>query len=318
MPLIGRREMLAGGAAAGVAASVPAQARATPLARRPLWPGAAPGGDGVTVTEQAIPRSATGPQDDLAWLNVTRPWLASLRPARPRGAAMLLVPGGGYARVAVGRDNGRGLMGQFAELGFHAYLMTYRLPQDGWAAGPDVALQDAQRALRIIRADAEREGFAADRIGVAGFSAGGHVAGMLATRPGDSYRPVDAIDRLPLGVRAAALCFPVITMYAPIAHGGSRNNLIGRDPPQEAERAASVEHHVTAATPPVFLAHALDDPVVPVDNSLTMLAALRTNKVPCELHLFETGGHGLPAAKPEGTAPAWLQRFGQWAESHGL
>jgi acetyl esterase/lipase len=152
------------------------------LARRDqdLWPGAAPGGAKVTVTEQVILRTPGGNPNDTAFLHVTKPWLTMRRPAKPNGAAVLMIPGGGYVRVAVGK-NGGSIDAWLASLGITAFVMDYRLPADGWAAGPDVALQDAQRAMRLIRARAGRWA-SIQPVAAIGFSAGGHVAARLATQ----------------------------------------------------------------------------------------------------------------------------------------
>jgi acetyl esterase/lipase len=307
MPLtndLSRRALIGGGIALGVATQVRA---APPPERIALWPGRPPGGERVTITQREIPRSAEGPADDTAFVNVTRPELTLNRPDKPNGAALLLIPGGGYVRVAIGRG-GRALAQHFADAGFHTYTLLYRLPGDGWAAGANAPLQDAQRALRLIRARAGREGYDPARIGGLGFSAGGHVAARLATVETSTYAVVDGADAMPLGLKAAGLLYPVILTEGPHAHGTSRRELIDKNPTTEnvAGNAA-----VSAHTPPTFLAHALDDRVVPPDNSLAMLAALRAAKVPAECHLFETGGHGLGLE-------SWSGLFLAWARRHGL
>ncbi len=161
-----------------------------------LWPGKPPGGEKVTVTEQVILRQPGGDPKDTAFLNVTKPWLMMRRPAKPNGAAILMIPGGGYIRVAVSKAGGS-IDAWIADQGVTAFVMDYRLPADGWAAGPDVALQDAQRAIRLIRANASKWGLDPERIAVTGFSAGGHVAARLATQFGrETCAPVDATDKL--------------------------------------------------------------------------------------------------------------------------
>jgi acetyl esterase/lipase len=123
-----------------------------------LWPGKPPGGEKVTVTEQVILRKPGGDPNDTAFLNVTKPWLMMRRPAKPNGAAILMIPGGGYIRVAVSKAGGA-IDAWIADQGVTAFVMDYRLPADGWAAGPDVSLQDAQRAIRLIRANAGKWGW---------------------------------------------------------------------------------------------------------------------------------------------------------------
>ncbi len=315
---LARRTLLGMTAALGIATTLPAFAQpgSAPLSFRPIWPGAAPGGEKVTTPEQEIPRSPTGPKDDTAFLHVRTPTLAHIAPARPNGAAILLIPGGGYLRVAIG-NGGRALLQFFADRGYHAYLLKYRLPGDPWAAGPDAPLQDAQRALRLIRAEAKANGVATDRIGVMGFSAGGHLAAMLAYRRDETYLAVDAADAQPLGVRAAALLYPVALMGVPGTHKGSQDQLLGPDPTPDRAARYRTDARITAASPPTFIAHAIDDRVVSVDNGLALLAALRRAKVPAEAYLPEIGGHGFGVTLDGRPAP-WTALFFEWARRHGL
>lgn len=286
--------------------------------RFPIWPGKAPGGANVTVQEiETLRRPDSGP-DDGVFSHVVTPTLTLLRPARPNGAAILLIPGGGYTRVAIGHE-GYTVARRFAQAGYACFSLLYRLPADGWAAGAQAPLQDAQRALRLVRALAPRERYDADRVGVMGFSAGGHLAAWLTSRmPQDSYAPVDATDREPIRAATAAYIYPVIQMEGPHVHLGSRTQLLGPTPSAEQMRALSLDQNVSADTPPVFLAHALDDPAVPVDNSLAMLAALRARKIPVECHLFETGGHGFGLVTPPAAPAPWPDLFLSFARRHGL
>ncbi|WAC61444.1 alpha/beta hydrolase [Brevundimonas sp. SL130] len=310
--LIERRALL--GLAAGAALTPALPVRAQDMARHsaqtglevhPLWPNGAPGGEQVTVQEQIILRTPGGDPNDTAYLHIRDPWLAVRRPARPNGAAILMIPGGGYQRVAVSKAGGS-IDAGLADLGFTVFVMNYRLPADGWAAGPDVSLQDAQRAIRMVRARADELGFDPTRVAVAGFSAGGHVAGRLATTfDRDAYDPADEIDRLPTRPDAAGLMFPVVTMMEPHAHKVSARALLGTTPPATLRDAYSVERHVPSNAPPLFLAAAADDRVVSAENSLLLWQACRAQNLPCELHLFEKGGHGL-ADPASGGRPAWM------------
>ncbi|KQM41349.1 alpha/beta hydrolase [Sphingomonas sp. Leaf10] len=306
------------GAALGIATALPAFAQpgSSPLTYRPIWPGAAPGGEKVTEPEQEIPRSPTGPKDDTAFLHVRNPTIAHIAPAKPNGAAILLIPGGGYLRVAIG-NGGRALLQFFADRGYHAYLLKYRLPGDPWAAGPDTPLQDAQRALRLIKAEAKGNGVAIDRIGVMGFSAGGHLAAMLAYRTDETYKAVDAADAQPLGVRAAGLLYPVALMGTPGTHKGSRDQLLGKDPTPDQMLRARTDARINAASPPTFIAHAIDDKVVSVDHGLTLLAALRRAKRSVEAYFPEIGGHGFGVMLDGQPAP-WTTLFFAFARRHGL
>lgn len=310
-----RRTLMALG---GAMAMTPAVARARGLEVQDLWPGPAPGGERVTVTEQTILRTPGGDPNDTAFLNITRPVLMMRRPAKPNGAALLMIPGGGYRRVAVSKAGGP-IDAALAERGITVFVMTYRLPANGWAAGPDVALQDAQRAMRIIRSRSGELGLDPARLGVLGFSAGGHVAARLATRSTiPAYAPIDAIDTLSTKPMAAGLFYPVITGTQPFAHGGSLKELLGASPTDAQRLAVSAERDVTAETPPTFIAAAIDDAVVPVDNSMLMFQALRAKGVATELHLFEKGGHGFGLTGPDNAPMPWPGMLDAFLRRHGL
>ena len=249
---------------------------------------------------------------------MARPALLPLRPARANGTAVIIAPGGGYRRIESAREGlavGRWLTG----LGVTAFVLVYRLPGEGWAAGPDAPLQDAQRAVRLVRGGARAWGLDPARIGVLGFSAGGHLMGMLSTRADAAlYPPTDSRDGLPARPDFAGLVYPVITLRAPFDRTASRRALVGDAPTPEQSAAYSVERLVSAATPPVFLAGAVDDPIVPVDNALLMFEALRAKGVPAEVHLFERGGHGFNLGVPGSPPAAWPGLFAAWAGRSGF
>ena len=326
MTSIDRRTLLAGTiASAAMAGPALGQAVKTgpfPLPqgfeRFPIWPGKAPGGEQVTVQEvETLRRPDSGP-DDGVFAHVVTPTLTLLRPAKPNGAAILLIPGGGYSRVAIGHE-GYNVARRLAAAGYACFSLLYRLPADGWAAGAEAPLQDAQRALRLVRALAPRERYDANRVGVMGFSAGGHLAAWLTSRmPVESYKPVDSADREPIKAAVAAYIYPVIQMEGPFVHAGSRTQLLGETPSPERMRDYSLDQDVSAETPPVFLAHAIDDPAVPVDNSLAMLASLRARGIAVECHLFENGGHGFGLVAPPAAPAPWPDLFLDFAKRHGL
>lgn len=284
-----------------------------------LWPGGAPGMPRRPLQETVIERSSDARSMDRFISGISRPRMAVFRPHTPNGAAVLITPGGGYQRVVIDKE-GYELAAWLAERGFTAFVLFYRLPGDGWAAGPNVALSDAQRAMRVIRNQAGGHGVDPERIAAIGFSAGGHVCADLATRfAAGTYDPVDSADELTARPRAVALVYPVISMTLPIAHAGSRALLIGKDASPELERAHSPQHNVPADAPPCFLVHAEDDPSVAVENTLEFRAALRARGVPVETHLFAEGGHGFGLRqvidKPAGI---WPDLFVNWSRSTGL
>ena len=286
----------------------------------PLWPGSPPGGAGIALKPKFTDTSPT-PElfHDRTVASVDAPLVTVYRAEKPNGSALLLMPGGGYAREYFDRE-GIEPARIFNQAGITCFVLRYRLPGDGWANRADVPLQDAQRAMRLIRANAARYGIDAARVGVIGFSAGGHLAASLATRfAAKTYAPVDAADMLDAKPFLAGLMYPVITMGEG-AHAGSRDLLLGKNASPEAVAAYSCDRHVAADTPPCFICLAADDDTVsPAFNGLAMSQALRDAKIPSELHVFEQGGHGFAirngAGKP---VAAWPQLFLRWGSSHGF
>jgi len=283
-----------------------------------LWPGTAPGGEGVTVVPEVVERSTDPTFHDRIAKHTRDPLLTVVRPARSNGVSMLLIPGGGY-RWAVVDKEGMDCARVFAAMGYTSYVLRYRLPADGWVAGPDSPLQDAQRALRLVRAHAVAEGRAADRTVVLGASAGGHLAGLLGARSDATYVPVDARDAYSHRPDALILLYPVATLTDPYAHAGSRRELLGESPSPEQISAYSLEQMDWAGAAPTFLLHAMDDTAVPVENSLMLSATLRRAQVPVELHLFEEGGHGFGIRLIEGRpAAVWPDLVQVWLARRGL
>jgi acetyl esterase/lipase len=326
MPMLNRRGTLASlltGLAAAAATRAAARQTAAPLADPtevlPLWPGDAPGGDKVTVVETLVDRTVAGGLRDRAVSHIRKPTLTVFRPAKPNGAAVMLMPGGSYERVVMDKE-GFEMARWLSDRGYTAFVLLYRLPGDGWASGPDVALQDAQRAVRLIRSKASAMKFDPARVAIMGFSAGGHVAASLTTRfDAKVYDRVDAADDLSARPDLSALIYPVITMRPGGVHMGSRDQLLGLNPSEAAIAAYSPESGVTPAVPPVFQLHAADDKTVPVENTLMMFAALRAKAIPTEMHVFEEGGHGFGLRGGVGKpVAAWPALFEAFAQRHGV
>ncbi len=314
-----RRAALA--AAAGLAA-LPGLARAQTSAADELidlWPGTPPGGTGAWIVRKIADQSKDPATPDRWVTGIARPVLVVRRPARPNGAAMLVVPGGGYGFLSYDNE-GTSQAAWLNARGITAFILLYRLPGEGWARRQDVPLQDAQRAMRIIRTNAVQLGVAQDRIGALGFSAGGHLAGSLATRHAEVvYDPVDAADRQDARPDIAGLVYPVVSLDAPFTHRGSRDMLLGPDASTDMRRARSIELRVDAATPPVFLVHATDDGLVPPANSIALFQAMEAARRPVALHIFEDGGHGFGVRLPRTMqASAWPDLFATFAARHGL
>ncbi|MBC3971246.1 alpha/beta hydrolase [Xanthomonas translucens] len=291
-------------------------------ARIPLWPGPAPGSAPGPEQARIVERSDDPALPDRAISGRYQPCLVVYRPKTPNGSALLVAPGGGYARIVLDKE-GSALLPIFAEqAGITLFVLRYRLP-DAEAAGTDAAAQrdlplaDAQRALRLIRARAADDGVDPHRVGAIGFSAGGHIAASLGTRYDERIFPArDAVDRLSARPDFLLLLYPVIDMGSgTAAHTGSHLRLLGRHPDAATMAAYSLQNRVIPAMPPTFLVHTQDDRVVPEENSLLFYQALRQAGVPAELHLFAHGGHGfgtrgiagLPLAAWPTLALAWMR-----------
>ncbi|MCJ2130696.1 alpha/beta hydrolase [Methylobacterium sp. E-045] len=302
--------MLSGGAQAR-AETVPAPG--TNLDVIDLWPGLPPGGGGPIAADGRFDESRDG-----VISNVARPCLLVMRAAKPNGAALVVAAGGGYRRIDIGNE-GIPVAQWLAGVGITAFVLIYRLPGEGWVAGADAPLQDVQRALRLVRAGAVGYGVDPERVGVLGFSAGGHLMGEAAVRAAaETYTPLDASDALSARPELAGLIYPVITLRPPFDRTSTRRILAG-DPPDPVKAADySVDTHVREKAPPTFLAQAADDPIAVVDNSLLMYSALRGALVPTELHLFERGGHGFGLGVPGSPAAAWSGLFLTWMRRRGF
>jgi acetyl esterase/lipase len=310
---------LAAAAAATPALAEPPASLPDPGEVVPLWPGRPPGAQRILPREQIIDRRATSGFRDRFVTGIGQPLMTVFRPAKPNGAAVLIAPGGGYIRVVIDKE-GFEVGHRLAEAGITSFVLRYRLPAEGWDRQADVPLQDAQRAMRLIRQGAAGFGVDPKRVAAMGFSAGGHVAASLATRhQAQVYAPLDAADRLDARPDLSVLMYPVIDMTHPFAHLGSREALLGKPPERGMEALYSPHRHVVGATPPTFLVHAWNDPSVPTENSLSYLAALRTAKVAAEAHFFEEGGHGFGIGLARGKPVAvWPQLFLAWASRRGF
>lgn len=307
--------MLAG-AVAGVAALPAARALAqlpAGVQPIPLWPNTPPGATAQRPRPHVEQRSKQPGFDDRWLTGIATPGLVVRRAPNPNGTAMLVIPGGGYGFLSYdneGEEQARWLNAR----GITAFILLYRLPGEGWAQRATAPLADAQRAIRVIRGRAAEFGIAPTRVAALGFSAGGHLAGSLATRHAERvYAPIDRWDALPARPDLVGMIYPVVSMAAPFTHGGSRDQLLGNPSDAASRRAASVEERVTADTPPIFLAHSADDDIVPVANSIVLYQAMLAARRSAELHAFEEGGHGygvrIGKDRPASAWPGLLAAF---------
>lgn len=282
-----------------------------------LWPKGAPGAPRTALIETVNERSTDPQLTDRAVFGISRPRMAVFRPDIPNGAAVLITPGGGYKWVVIDKE-GYELGRWLSARGFTVFVLFYRLPGEGWTAGADVALSDAQRAMRLIRRNAGRFGLDPERVCAMGFSAGGHLCTDLVARfDTQTYTAVDAADTLSPRPFCAAPIYPVVSMDRRNAHPGSRKLLIDDDDTLEA--AHSPHLNVAANSPPCFIVHAEDDDVVPIANSLLFRDALKAKGIAVESHFFATGGHGFGLRKAIGKPVGiWPELFANWARSVGL
>ncbi len=272
-----------------------------------LWPGAPPGNDAKVGSEQVGTKGAARG----AYTNISVPRMEVVRPAKPNGAAVLVIGGGGYHRIQIGSAS-RPLARRLAGEGITAFVLFYRLPADGWNA--DAPFQDGQRAMRMIRANAKRWSIDPARLGTVGFSAGGHLAGILATRGADPfYQTSDRIDSENAVPAFAGLIYPVASLMPPLDTTQSAKNLKRLGNPA----SWSVEKLVSPVTPPMFIAHAADDPIADVAHSQQLYSAMRAAKRSVELHLFNTGGHSWGLGKPDQAVALWPEMFLRWGHEQG-
>ncbi len=284
-----------------------------------LWPKGPPGGEHVTVREEIIERLPDGPMRDRFARHVRRPLLTLFAPVTSwNGITLLIVPGGGYVRVVIDKE-GFEAAEWFCARGFAAAVLRYRMPADGWSAGPDAPVHDGIRALRVLRHRNLPAGAAPRRIGVIGFSAGGHLCARLLTEPALDYPRQDAADDSPGRPDFGVLMYPVIDMAGSVAHGGSAGQLRAAGVPSHELARYSPHLNVRTQTPRTLLIHAADDATVPVENSLLMHRALLDAGVRSELHVFYSGGHcfGLRGVAGMNVA-AWPMLVQNWALSDEL
>ena len=245
--------------------------------------------------------------------NVTKPTLTRFNPTKPNGMSVIICPGGGYARLAFDHE-GVEVAKSFNALGITAFVLKYRLPSEKTQVDRSLApLQDAQQAILLVRKNAEKWGLNANKIGIMGFSAGGHLAATATTHFTMKADP-SVSDTFSVRPDFAILIYPVVSFVEEITHKGSRNNLIGEKPTPEKTQLYSNELQVTAQTPPTFLVHAGDDGAVPVENSLRFYQACIKNKVLVEMHLYPKGGHGF-GLNNKTTDDKWFERLGNWLKT---
>jgi acetyl esterase/lipase len=248
---------------------------------------------------------------------VSRPSLTVFLPSKNKatGAAVIICPGGGYTNLAMGYE-GTEVAQRFTESGIAAFVLKYRIPNDSTMVHKEIGpLQDAQRALQLLRSRATEWGIDARRIGIMGFSAGGHLAATAGTHFQKDY--ISNPGHISLRPDFMILIYPVISFEKPIAHMGSANNLLGINPSDDKITEFSNEKQVTDRTPPTFLVHAKDDDLVPYANSLVFEEALKKHHVPVEMYLYDRGGHGFGMTN-HSSSVEWMDICIHWMQHSGF
>jgi acetyl esterase/lipase len=262
-----------------------------------LWPGGAPGASGVEDSDK--PSLTVYPSPEKSAVET----------------AVIVCPGGGYGFLAKDHE-GDQIARWLNSLGIQAFVLQYRIAPRYRYPAP---VLDAQRAIRFVRAHAADYGISPARIGIWGFSAGGHLASTTGTHfdAGDP-QAADPIDRLSSRPDFMILAYPVISFTTPYTHTGSMHNLLGDHPDPKLVASLSNETQVTAQTPPTFLFHTNEDHGVPAENSVLFYLALRKAGVPAELHIYERGPHGVGLASTDAVLASWTGRLKDWLEIRGL
>lgn len=277
----------------------------------PLWEDEIPNSQKSSDKELVLSKDVT--QISLVQTPTLEVFLPTKRTAT--GQAVVICPGGGYHNVVYDWE-GTDIAKWFNTKGIAAFVLKYRLPNSkSIKVSYEAPLQDAQRAMRIVRSQSEKWGVNPNKIGVIGFSAGGHLASTLGTQYDvpNNFKEV-AIDMVSARPDFMILVYPVVTMKTNYTHKGSRSSLLGNNPNDALVNQYSNELQVTKNTPPTFIVHSGDDAVVPVENSLNLYTALRAKGIKTEMHIYPEGGHGYGLALGRGYLQNWTDQLFDWVQ----
>jgi acetyl esterase/lipase len=279
-----------------------------------IWPDKIPGA--IANASYKVERDSN---ESWSWMKkVSDPTLDyyPVKKEKSNGTAVIVCPGGAYSVLAIGHE-GSQIAHWLNSIGVSAFVLKYRLPSDEIMTDKTIGpLQDGQEAVRIVRRHAKGWNIDPNKIGIIGFSAGGHFASSVSTHFNEKvYESMDSISARP---DFSILIYPVISMDSSITHMGSRENLLGKNPSSELVKRFSSEQQVTKNTPPAFLVHSLDDEAVPVLNSINYLTALKKNSVPGELHIYQKGGHGYGLGRDKSTESSWPESCAKWLLANGF
>jgi len=280
----------------------------------------------IPLYPDSIPNSKPGPNKEKSEISpedhiliisdVSIPTMTIFLPAKnlANGAAVIIYPGGGYHIVAAGHE-GYDVAKEFNKQGIAAFVVKYRIPSDETMIRKEIGpLQDAQRAIELVRQNAKKWNIDSRRVGIMGFSAGGHLASTAGTHYEHEY--ISNKNHINLRPDFMILVYPVISFTDSIGHMGSRDNLLGKSPTPEKIIEYSNDLQVNTKTPPTYLVHAKDDDAVPVQNSIHFYEALRKNNVKAEIFLYDHGGHGFGLNNPTSQVK-WIDLVIQWMKNSG-
>lgn len=278
----------------------------------PLYAGSVPNSKAATIQET----SETDQVGHTRVRFVTQPSLTIFLPPKEKatGTAVIICPGGSYTLLSITLE-GTEAAARLNDMGIAAFVLKYRLPNDEIMLNKETGpIMDAQRAIQIVRENAKEWGINKDRVGIMGFSAGGHLASTAGTHFNKQYLP--GKKRINLRPDFMVLVYPVISFADSIANMNSRNNLLGTSPTAEKIKQFSNELNVTKRTPPTYLIHAEDDKTVKVQNMLLFATALQQNKVPFDFYLYEKGGHGY-GLNNKTSEVKWMDLLEDWLRRNG-
>lgn len=272
-------------------------------------------GDNIPNYQKSDEQEIIEQNDIIRIFNVAEPTLEIFLPAKKSntGKAVVICPGGGYKSLSYDWE-GTDVAKWFNSKGIAAFVLKYRLPQSkSVIVSHQAPLQDAQRAIRLLRSNAKQYHINEDQIGIMGFSAGGHLAASLGTRFDSSNNFEEStLDRVSARPNFMILLYPVVSMTESFMHKGSMINLLGKESTNNLRKSYSPELHVTENTPPTFIVHSADDLVVPVENSLIFFKALKDKHVMAEMHIYPFGGHGFGLALGKSYLTTWTDRLYDW------
>jgi len=277
----------------------------------PLYSGILPNSTGYKMKEIRMENNG----QFIGYRSISQPTLAVYLPDEKiaTGAAVVICPGGGYGMESY-RLEGTNIAETFQKNGVAAFILKYRLPSDSIMADKAIGpLQDAQQAIKSVREHASEWKVNPAKIGIMGFSAGGHLASTAGTHFNKAYIPNP--ENISLRPDFMILVYPVISMQDGLTHGGSKNNLLGKSPSEEQVALFSNDLQVTANTPPTWITHTGDDTVVPVENSIRFYQQLIKNKVQAEMHLYPSGNHGFVLKLP---CDKWMQPLFEWMQKSAI